>query len=262
MGKVIAMVNQKGGVAKTTSALNLGIGLARKGKKVLLIDADSQGSLTAALGWQDTDNIPVTITTVMTATINDEEVAPDYGILRHAEGVSLLPSNIELAELEPALFNVINREYVLKTYIDSIRDLYDYIIIDAMPSLGMITINVLAACDTVIIPMNAAYLSYKGFEQLIKTIVKVRKKINKNIRIEGILLTMTSLHTSYERSLSEQMRELADRLGVPFFKTNIPKSVRLGEASIKGKSIYALGALAEKAAGAYEELTEEVLSHE
>ncbi len=261
MGKVIALVNQKGGVAKTTSSLNLGVALARKGKKVLLIDADPQGSLTVSLGWQDTDNIPVTVTTIMNAVVNDEAIIKGYGILHHAEGVDLVPANIDLAEFEPLLFNCINREYVLRTYIDTIREDYDYIIIDAMPSLGMVTINVLAASDSVIIPMNASFLSYKGFEQLVKTIIKVRKKINKSLCIEGVLLTMTDLRTSYEKALSGQLQELAEDMGIPFFSTDIPKTVRFGEASFNGRSIFSAGAKTKRAADAYDNLAAEVIEH-
>ena len=138
MCKVIAVGNQKGGVGKTTTTSNLGIGLAKKGKKVLLIDADAQGSLTASLGFQEPDKLDASLATVMANIINEEDMEPDYGILKHDEGVDLMPGNIELSGLEVSLVNVMSRELVLRTYIEQQKERYDYILIDCMPSLGMI----------------------------------------------------------------------------------------------------------------------------
>ena len=167
MCRVISVANQKGGVAKSTTTLNLGVGLARQGKKVLLIDADPQGSLTASLGYVEPDDIGTTLATIMMNIINDEEIAEEEGILHHVEQVDLLPANIELSALEVTMSNVMSRELIMKEYIDTMRSRYDYILIDCMPSLGMMTINALVASDTVLIPVQAAYLPVKGLQQLI-----------------------------------------------------------------------------------------------
>ena len=188
MCKVISIVNQKGGCSKTTSAVNIGIGLANAGKKVVLIDADAQGSLTASLGFQKPDELKVTLATIMAKTINEEEIDLSKVILHHEEGVDLVPGNIELSGLEVQLSNVLSRELILKEFVDSLRDSYDYILIDCAPSLGMMTINALVAADEVIIPVQAAYLPVKGLQQLMKTINMVKRRLNKKLQIDGILL--------------------------------------------------------------------------
>ena len=149
MCKVIAIANQKGGVGKTTTTSNLGIGLAKQGKRVLLIDADAQGSLTASLGFTETDKLEKTLATVMANIINDEDMEDNYGILKHEEGIDLMPGNIELSSLEVSLVNVMSREVVMRSYIEKVKDRYDYILIDCMPSLGMITINAFASADSI-----------------------------------------------------------------------------------------------------------------
>ena len=201
MGKVISVANQKGGVAKSTTTLNLGVGLARQGKKVLLIDADPQGSLTASLGYVEPDDIGTTLATIMMGVINDEEIAEDEGILHHEEQVDLLPANIELSALEVTMSNVMSRELIMKEYIDTMRSRYDYILIDCMPSLGMMTINALVASDMVLIPVQAAYLPVKGLQQLIRTISMVKKRLNRKLTIQGILLTMVDFRTNYAKDI-------------------------------------------------------------
>ena len=248
MCKVIAIANQKGGVGKTTTTSNLGIGLVKQGKKVLLIDADAQGSLTASLGIREPDRLEITLATIMASIINDEEIKPEYGILRHEEGVDFMPGNIELSGLETSLVNVMSRETVLRTYIEQQKDRYDYILIDCMPSLGMITINAFTSADSILIPVQAAYLPVKGLEQLIKTIGKVKRQINPKLEIEGILLTIVDNRTNY-----------ASRVRI--FENSIPMSVRVAEISAEGVSIYKHDPNG-KVASAYQSLTEEVLGNE
>ena len=260
MCKVIAIANQKGGVGKTTTTSNLGIGLAKQGKKVLLIDADAQGSLTASLGIREPDRLEITLATIMASIINDEEIKPEYGILRHEEGVDFMPGNIELSGLETSLVNVMSRETILRTYIEQQKDRYDYILIDCMPSLGMITINAFASADSILIPVQAAYLPVKGLEQLIKTIGKVKRQINPKLEIEGILLTMVDNRTNYARDIGNLLIEnYGSRVRI--FENSIPLSVRAAEISAEGVSIYQHDPNG-KVASAYQSLTEEVLANE
>ena len=255
----IAIVNQKGGTAKTTTCENLGIGLAMEGKKVLLVDVDPQGSLTISMGWQQPDELSTTLSTLMQKAMNDQPIQPGDGILHHAEGVDLIPANIELAGMEVALVNSMNREKMLKQVLDSAKCEYDYILLDCTPSLGMLTINALAAADTTLIPMQAQYLSAKGLEQLLLTIGKVRRQINPKLKIEGILLTMTDSRTTYGKQIDNLIRQGYGRK-IHVFEQTIPHSVRAAEISTTGESIYQHDPKG-KVAAAYQSLTREVLAN-
>ena len=201
--KTIAVCNQKGGVGKTTTTVNLGVGLAMQGKKVLLIDADPQGDLTTCLGWQDTDGLGITLATKLTDVINETMTDPMVGILHHEEGVDLVPANLELSAMEFNLVNAMSRETTLKNYLSQVKNRYDYVIIDCMPSLGMVTLNALSAADSVIIPVQAQYLPAKGMTQLVQTISKVKKYINPDVKIDGMLLTLVDSRTNLAKSTVE-----------------------------------------------------------
>ena len=258
--RVISVSNQKGGVGKTVTCVNLGIGLAREGKKVLLIDADPQGSLTISLGFQEPDRFEHSLATTMMKIINDECLYVQDGIIHHEEGVDILPGNIELSGLEVSLVGVISRETILKEYVEKARKEYDYIIIDCMPSLGMLTINALVCADSVLIPVQTAYLPVKGLQQLIKTIGRVKRQLNPNLQIEGILLTMVDNRTNYAKDISRQVNE-AYSASVNVFDVEIPMSVKAAEISAEGSSIYVYDPKG-KATFAYTALIKEVIDHE
>ena len=234
---IIAVVNQKGGTGKTTTTENLGVGLALEGKKVLLVDTDPQASLTVSLGNPCPDDLSPTLSDLMGKIMMENPIAPGEGILHHPEGVDLVPSNIELSGMEVALVNAMSRETILRQYLDTVKQNYDYILLDCMPSLGMLTVNALAAADNVLIPVQAAYLPAKGLEQLLGTINKVKRQINPKLRIEGILLTMVDSRTNYSKDISNLIREsYGGKLKV--YKTDIPRSVRAEEISAEGTSIF------------------------
>lgn len=255
--KIIAISNQKGGVTKTCTALHLGVALAMQGKKVVLIDLDPQGDLTTSMGWPDGDSISVTIATKLEDVIHERNSDSFEGILQHEEGVDLIPANLELSALELSLVNAMSRETTLRTYLEQIKDRYDYCILDCAPSLGMITLNALAAADSVIIPVAAQYLPAKGMTQLLKTVGRVKKYINPQLKVEGILLTLVDNRTNLSKSTIEII-ENTFGAHIKIYKTTIPVNVKAAECASKGISIYKY-APSSPATKAYLNFTKEVL---
>ena len=257
---VIGIVNQKGGTGKTTSCVNLGVDLSREGKRVLLVDCDPQASLTISLGNPQPDTLPVTLADLMELALNNEAVNTGSAILHHEEGVDIIPANISLAGMEVSLVNAMSRETTLKRVLASCSKDYDTVLLDCSPSLGMMTINALAASDRLIIPVQAQYLSVKGVEQLLNTVVRVKRNINHKLKIDGVLLTMVDSRTTNGREISALLRETyGSRIRV--FDAEIPRSVRAAEISAEGKSIFAHDPVG-KVAQAYHALTKEVLQIE
>ena len=258
--KIIAMANQKGGVGKTTTCANLGIGLARAGYRVLLIDCDPQGSLSISLGHTQPDELPFSLAVAMQQILTDAPIEKRCGILHHDEDVDLMPANIQLSGMEITLVNAMSRETVLRQYLETLQDEYAYILIDCQPSLGMLTINALTAAHRVIIPVQSEYLPLKGLEQLLHTISRVRKQLNPALSIDGILLTMVDNRTNFSKDVAHLLRETYGN-SVHVFASEIPHSVRAKEISVSGQSIFTHDPTG-KVSAAYAALTQEVLQIE
>ena len=260
VASIIGIVNQKGGTGKTTSCVNLGVDLAHQGKRVLLVDCDPQGSLTISMGYPQPDALHTTLADLMGNVLNDEPIYPDDGILHHEEGVDLLPANISLAGMEVSLVNAMSRETTLKRVLGNYSRNYDHILLDCSPSLGMLTINALAAADRIIIPVQAQYLSIKGVEQLLNTVARVKQNINHKLKIDGVLLTMVDNRTNNSKEIAALLRSTYGGK-IKVFDTEIPRSVRAAEISAEGKSIFEYDP-GGKVAQSYHTLTKEVLKIE
>ena len=256
---VIAICNQKGGVGKTATAVSMGIALTENGKKVLLVDFDPQGDATYSLGWKNYDKLENTIASLMKKIIKDEIFKDGEAILTHKEGVDLVPANESLADMEVALVNVMSRELVLRDYLDEVKDDYDYVLIDCPPSLGMLTVNALAAADSVLIPVQANPLPAKDMTQLLKTINKVKRGINPRLKINGIVITLVDARTNLAKDVTMQLKENYGS-AIKIYESQIPLAVKAAEVTAKGKSIFAYdenGTVAK----AYKALAKEVISN-
>ena len=258
--EVIAIANQKGGVGKTTTTFNLGVALAHAGKRVLLVDSDPQGDLTTYMGIHDPDNIPVTLSTLMERSIKDEDINSKEAILKHDEGIDLIPSNLELSSMEVSLVNAMSREFTLRNCLSDIRDKYDYVLIDCMPSLGMITINALACADKVIIPVQSEFLAAKGMSHLMNTVLKVRKQINPNLKVGGILLTMVDGRTNLSKDIANELRSTYGTV-FKLYDNQIPRGVKAAESSRMGESVLSYDS-SSKVAQSYIDFAKEVLDYE
>ena len=254
--EIIAISNQKGGVGKTTTTFNLGAALASQGKKVLLIDADPQGNLTTYMGWTE-DEIPVNLNEVLLNTLSDKKTDFEKCIKHHNENLDLIPSDIQLSSIEMTLVGAMSREYTLRHSIQSIKDQYDYILIDTQPSLGMLPINALACADKVIIPVQPQYLATKGMTQLLSTIIKIRQQINPNLKIDGIVLTIVDKRANLTKDIYNQLQENYGS-AVRIYDTQIPRAIKVAESTAHGKSIFTYDK-SSKVAEAYSSLAKEVL---
>lgn len=257
MCRVIAIANQKGGVSKTTTSINLGIGLVRMGQRVALVDADPQGHLTMGLGFAKNEKI--TLKNMMENIIMGIEFDPREGILKHSEGIDVIPSNKLLTGMDLSLISVEDRESVLKEYLDLLKDDYDFILIDCMPSLGMLTINAMSAANSVLIPVQPQYYAADGLTELLKVVKGVKQRYNPDIEIEGILFAMdTSRYNNSKRN--KKAVEAAYGSEMHIFSVSIPRSEAIAEIASEGISIFAYDKRS-KGAESYEKLAQEVLNH-
>ena len=256
--KVIAITNQKGGVGKTTTTFNLGVALAKQGKRVLVVDVDPQSNLTTYAGWYDENELKYTLTDLMEQSMNDEEIKTKESILHHSENVDLIPSNLSLSALENSLTYAMSREYTLRNCLSSIKDDYDYILLDCQPSLGMLTINALASANSVIIPVQSEYFALRGMTDLFKIINKVRRQINPTLKIDGALLTLVDSRANLPKEIATQLKDNYGSI-LKLFNTQIPRAVKTAESTSSGESVFSYDKSG-RVANEYSSFAKEVLN--
>lgn len=257
--KIIAIANQKGGVGKTTTCINVGTALGKKGKRVLLVDSDAQGNLTTAMGIERPDELEQSLASLIQQVMNGAEPDVEAVIQHHEEGVDYIPANVMLASLEVALVTAISRETILKRILEEVKEWYDYILIDCQPSLGILTINALVAADSILIPVQAHFFSIQGLQELFKTIGMARRTLNRKLDIEGVLFTFLQ-RTRFNNDVVTAVKEAyGDQ--IPIFEQMIPQSIRAAESTAEGHSIFMHDPKG-KIAMAYKNVAEEVMSHE
>lgn len=254
--KVIAIANQKGGVGKTTTTFNLGVALKNQGKKVLVVDADPQGDLTTYMGYNESE-LKTTLAQLMESVIYDSQLDTKQAILNNDEGIDLIPSDLDLSATEAMLVNAMSREVTLRTILNNVKKDYDYVLIDCMPSLGMLTINALSCSDKVVIPVQDHFLAAKGMGHLLKTVSRVKRTINPNLEVGGILLTLVNKRTNLSKETIQDLKETYGR-AIKLYDTQIPLAVKTAESTSRGKSIFKYDKNS-KVATAYEDFAKEVL---
>ena len=254
--KVIAIANQKGGVGKTTTTFNLGVALKNQGKRVLVVDADPQGDLTTYMGYNESE-LKTTLAQLMESVIYDSQLDTKQAILNNAEGIDLIPSDLDLSATEAMLVNAMSREVTLRTILNNVKKDYDYVLIDCMTSLGMLTINALSCSDKVVIPVQDHFLAAKGMGHLLKTVSRVKRTINPNLEVGGILLTLVNKRTNLSKETIQDLKETYGR-AIKLYDTQIPLAVKTAESTSRGKSIFKYDKNS-KVATAYEDFAKEVL---
>lgn len=258
--EVIGIVNQKGGIGKTATSVHLGISLAQQGKKVLLVDADPQAHLTISLGWKNPEQeLETTLANHLEGLIDFTPLPPSKGILQNPEGVDVMPANVDLAEIEAKMITAMERESLLKKWVNGVKHDYDFVIMDSLPSLGMLHINVLAASDKLIVPVQTHYLASRGMVKLLNSVQRIKSSINPSLKVDGLLLTMADRRTNHTQSVELSIRNQFGK-NIKVYQSVIPFAVATADASKEGKSLFSYDRMS-KAAIAYQDFSREVMSN-